>query len=109
LLRPERNSETPTPPAWCSRQRGVAASTATSDDDAIVIDQTLCNEEFGTIDTIINIDDAPIAFRRVDEPPKCRRNVLMSDKMNLSLSSPFRKHIYRHRGPTDLREDQELG
>jgi hypothetical protein len=47
------------------RQRGVAASTATSDDDAIVIDQTLCNEEFGTIDTIININDAPIKVQAI--------------------------------------------
>src|SRR5262249_37320635 len=46
-------------------QRGIAASTATSDDNAVMIDQPLCNEEFGTIDTIVNINDAPIEVQAI--------------------------------------------
>jgi hypothetical protein len=47
------------------RQRGVASGTATPDDDAVVIDQTLCNEEIGTIDTVIGIDDAPVQVQAI--------------------------------------------
>ena len=42
------------------RQCGVAASTSTPDDDAVVIDQPLCNEEFGAVDAVIDIDDPPV-------------------------------------------------
>ena len=47
------------------RQCGVAASTATPDDDTFVIDKSLCNEEFSTIDTIIDVNvQAEISYRK---------------------------------------------
>src|ERR1700730_32067 len=46
-------------------QRGVATGAAAADDDAPLVHQALRNEELGAVDTVVDIDDAPVAAQAV--------------------------------------------
>jgi hypothetical protein len=47
------------------RQRGVAARTAASDNDSLVIHQPFCNEEFSAIDTVIDVNNPPVEVQAI--------------------------------------------